>query len=313
MKRLELTDRNCDIIYRTGVALLCLAAFASMAYLASSTSLWLDEIFEVDYCSSNTLHDIIFVDPFTPPLYNIVAWTWYRIAPYGELWLRLPSIVFVVACMPFIAMAGRRIGGRRTGFTAAFLLLINAKVYTQCALSFRAYALLLFLATVYVYLYIRRLQTVNEKVTWSYCIVMGIVVLALGYTHYFGVLLACMFFLVDLYLAVRARLKGIGLKVAVSYAIPVLFYLPWLYVAFGALGKLTAPGSTEIHWQNSTAQTNIHGLLYWLCGECAETLGLFHVAAIMLLVVSVYRSYKREFVWRAEMPPPRLTRRTSPT
>lgn len=294
-----------DRVYHVGLALVCVVAFALMTYLAATTSLWLDEIFQVDYCLSSSLLDVVLIDPYTPPLFNIIAWIWYQLVPYGEVWLRLPSIVFVVASMPLAAATGRRIGGRRTGFLAAFLLLINAKVFTQMGLTFRTYALLLFLSTLLVYLYVRRTQTPKDKTSWKLSVASGATMLALGYTHYFGVLLACAFFLVDVFLLVRGHLNGIRRKVLVSYLIPVVGYLPWVWVAFQTLFAAranAAAGFSVDTWQGTGDAVNIHALLYWLCGECAETLGLFHIAMIVIVVVGVYHCYRHRFVWQEEMP-----------
>lgn len=296
-----------DRIYHAGLALLCAAVFAYMLHLAQSSSLWLDEIFQVEYCRTSSFLGIVTIDPYTPPLFNIIAWCWYRLVPYGEAWLRLPCIALVVGSLPLIAMTGRRLSNRRTGFIAAFLLAINAKVFTQMGLTFRAYALLLFLSALVVYLYVRRVQTPFEGFSWRLSIAYGLAMLALGYTHYFGVLLCCMFFLVDLYLVLRGRLRGIVGKVLLSYGIALVGYLPWLAVAFGTYAKATASQagsavSSVNQWREQGLDTNVHGLLYWLCGECAETLGLFHVAAIIILVIAVSRCVRHEFKWQEEVP-----------
>lgn len=291
-----------DLVYRIGITLICVAELALMLPLAADSSLWLDEIFQVDYCRSSTLAQIIVIDPYTPPLYNIIAWFWYRAVPYGEIWLRLPSVLFVVASLPLMAAAGRRIGGRRTGFLTAFLLLINAKVCTQLALSFRSYALLLLLASLLIYLYVRRMQTPAEASSWRMAAAYEATMLALGYTHYFGILLACAFFAVDLVALARGRLQGRRLKTFLPYAFAVAGYLPWIPIALGTLiGARTriATGMTVDHWQNDP---NLHNLLYWLCGECAETLGLFHIALIIIFVVAVYRCLRKQFDWEHGLP-----------
>lgn len=302
-------ERLYDRIYHMGLASLCAVVFAIMLYLASGSSLWLDEIFQVEYCRSSTFVGIITIDPYTPPLFNAIAWCWYRLVPFGEAWLRLPCIALVVASLPIVAMTGRRLSNRRTGFIAAFLLAINAKVFTQMGLTFRAYALLLFLSALVVYLYVRRVQTPFGKFSWKISVAYGLAMLALGYTHYFGVLLCCVFFLVDLYLALRGRLRGIVGKVLLSYGIALVGYVPWLGVAFGTYLTATGAGalddsavSSVSQWREQGLDTNVHGLLYWLCGECAETLGLFHVAAIIIIVIAVYRCTRREFKWQEEVP-----------
>ena len=300
-QRMVLYDR----IYHFGLFLVCAVTFVLMTYLAATTSLWLDEMFQVDYCLSSSLADVILIDPYTPPLFNVIAWLWYQVVPFGEVWLRLPSILLVVGTMPLIAATGRRIGGRRTGFLAAFLLLINAKVFTQMGLTFRTYALLLFLSALLVYLYVRRAQTPKEKTSWKLSVASGLAMLALGYTHYFGVLLAFAFFLVDMFLLARGHLNGIRRKVLLSYLIPLVGYLPWIWVAFQTLFAARARVATGMSvdtWQGTGDAVNIHALLYWLCGECAETLGLFHIAMIVVVVVGVYHCYRHRFVWTEEMP-----------
>lgn len=294
-----------DRIYHFGLLVVCIVTFVLMVRLAATTSLWLDEIFQVDYCLSPSLSDVVLIDPYTPPLFNIIAWLWYQVVPYGELWLRLPSIAFIVGALPLVAATGRRIGGRRTGFLAAFLLLINAKVFTQMGLTFRTYALLLFLSALLVYLYVRRTQTPKEQTSWRLSVGAGFTMLALGYTHYFGVLLACGFFLVDVFLLLRGHLKGVRRKVFASYLIALIGYLPWIWVAFQTLATArahAAAGSSVGTWQGTGDSINIHALLYWLCGECAETLGLFHIAMIVVVVVGIYHCYRHQFVWIEELP-----------
>ena len=293
-----------DRIYWAGLSLLVVATAVLMCYLAATTSLWLDEVFQVEYCRTSSLAQVLAIDPYTPPLFNLIAWCWYRVVPYGELWLRLPSIAFVVGSVPLVAACGRRIGGRRTGFLAAFLLVINAKVFTQMGLTFRTYGLLLLLSTLLVYLQLRRMQTPMERFSWRLTAAAAATMLALGYTHYFGVLLACTFFAVDLYLLARGRLDGIRGKVFASYVVAVVGYLPWLAVVAHSFAHLSSAASSSAvnHWHDAAAAVNVHSLLYWLCGECAETLGLFHVAAIVVVVVGVYRCARHEFDWRAEMP-----------
>lgn len=302
----ELTAADCDRLFWAGVTLLCVLAFAVMTWLAANTGLWLDEIFEVEYCrEAATPLDIVLIDPYTPPLFNLIAWCWYQLVPYGEVWLRLPSILFVTLAALLLALTGRRVGGRRVGFVAATLLLINAKVITQCALTFRTYGLLLCLGALLTYLHVRRVQTPNERLAWRFSTLYALTLLALGYTHYFGVLLACGFFVVDVVLAVRGHLKGACPKVFAPYAVAVVYYLPWLSVALATLSAATSSEST-IQWQAHAADVNMHEALYWLFGECAETLGLYHIGLVLIVVVGAWHCVNGTFEWRRQTPPAAL-------
>lgn len=300
-----LREENYDRIYHIGLTALMLVSFIQMMQLAAQNSLWLDDMFQIDYCRSGSILDVVTIDPYTPPLFNIIAWLWYRVVPFGEMWLRLLPIIFVTASLPLVAACGRCLGNRRSGFLAAFMLVLNAKVITQMAMNFRTYALLLFLSCLFVFLQSRRLRTPTEKLTWKMSLALAASMLALGYTHYFGILLIIPFFLIDLYLIVRGRLNGARLKVLAPYAIAVVLYIPWMMIALQTLGKIQSvnmAGDGAKHWQGGGGDVNIHGLLYWLCGECAEVVGLFHIAAIIICVMSAYRAYKREFSWHEELP-----------
>ena len=298
-------EKKYDFVYYAGLAVLILVAFAQMTVLASQSSLWLDDMFQIDYCRSGSIGDVIMIDPYTPPLFNIVAWLWYRVIPFGEVWLRLLSISLVTACLPFVAACGRLLGSRRSGFLAAFMLVLNAKVITQMAMNFRAYALLLFLSCLFIFLQVRRMRMPVNELTWKSSVGLALSMLALGYTHYFGILLVVPFFFVDLYLLARGRLNGARLKVFVPYALALVFYIPWALIALKTLGHAQATamaGEGVGHWQNGGSDANVHALLYWLCGECAEVVGLFHIAAIIVCVTALYRAFKRTFVWTEELP-----------
>lgn len=290
--------------YYLSLAALSLIIISSLFALQPGLSLWLDEMFQVDYClNSKSIAEIISIDPYTPPLFNIIAWCWYQIVPYGEIWLHIPSTCFVIASLFLIAATGRRLHGRFVGFLAAMLLVINAKVFSECLFTFRAYALLLALSCLFVYLYIRRIQTPVNQISWKMSAGLAIVILALGYTHYFGVLFACMFFIVDLYLLIRGRLAGARLKIFLPYAIALVCYIPWLKVAFATLAK--AKVNTLAHsWQATAAggAPNMHLFLYWLSGEVAEVLMLFHFACITCIITIIWRVYKHEYKWHEELP-----------
>lgn len=287
-------------------ALIVLAAVIVIAFfnLQQGLSLWLDEMFQVDYCrESSSLLNIICIDPYTPPLFNIIAWVWYRLVPFGEVWLHIPSLCFVIISLFLIAAIGRRLHGRMLGFLAAMLFVVNAKVFSECIFSFRAYSLLLVLSCLFLYLYIRRIQTPANEISWKLSAAMAITTLALGYTHYFGVLFACMFFIIDLYLLARGRLNGARLKVFAPYCFALVCYLPWLKIAFATLAK--AKTNTLAHsWQNamSGGAPNFHSFLYWLSGEVAEVLMLFNIACVTCIIVNIWRIYKHKYEWQKDLP-----------
>ena len=301
----ENRERIRGCIYFVGLFALAGFSFAWLFGMAAQNSLWLDEVFQVGFCLRPTLGEAIFADPAAPPLFSIIAWLWYRVVPFGEAWLRLPSIVFVILSMFAVAAAGRRLGGRTTGFIAALLLILNAKVVCELALNFRAYGLFLFLSSLLVYLYIRRIQTPPEKLTWKMSAPLALVMFALAYTHYFGVLFIAVFFAADLYLLARGRLHGARAKVFMPYLACALLFLPWLSIPLTALPRVQGQamhGDGVSYWQDGGDKANLHELLYWLCGECAEMLGFLNLAIIIICAASIYLVYKKRFDWRKQLP-----------
>ena len=291
-------------IYYAALVALAVVIVVSFFNLQQGLSLWLDEMFQVEYCrTSPSLLNIICIDPYTPPLFNIIAWCWYKLVPFGEVWLHIPSLCFVIIALFLIAATGKRLHGKMLGFLAAMLFVVNAKVFSECIFSFRAYSLLLVLSCLFLYLYVCRIQTCAEKLTWKLSVSLALTTLALGYTHYFGVLFACMFFIVDLYLLACGRLGGARLKVFAPYAFALLFYIPWLKVAFATL-NIAKTNVLAHSWQSiiSGGKPNFHSFLYWLCGEVAEILMLFNIACITIIIVSIWRIYKHKYEWQKELP-----------
>jgi len=121
----------------------------------------------------------------TPPLYYIFEWLWTNGLGFGKDVgdLRFPSAVFGTLTVPVVYLAARELSAsRRAGVFAAALVALNPFLvfYSQEA---RAYALLILLVALGLYLFARALQepTARRLGAWA-----GVSILALC-THYFAV------------------------------------------------------------------------------------------------------------------------------
>ena len=75
------------------------------------------------------------VDLTKPPLYAWLVVTSFAAFGDSEAAGRLPSVLAAIGCLGAVYVLGRRRGGERAGFLAAFLLLLTAKFLWQARLA----------------------------------------------------------------------------------------------------------------------------------------------------------------------------------
>jgi mannosyltransferase len=118
----------------------------------------------------------------TPPLYYLLAWLWSKAAGTGQIDLRMLSAIFGTLTIPVAFLAGRELGSRRAGLVAAAFVAVNPFLvwYSQEA---RAYALLVLLGALGLYLFARALRTPSERNLTLWVVASGLALC----THYFAV------------------------------------------------------------------------------------------------------------------------------
>ncbi|MDX6637107.1 MAG: mannosyltransferase [Solirubrobacterales bacterium] len=120
----------------------------------------------------------------TPPLYYVLAWGWSHLFGHGAIGLRSLSALFGTLTIPAAYLAARRLASGRAGLVAAGLVAFNPFLiwYSQEA---RAYALLILLTGVGLYLFVRALETPTPSAYAAWAVGSA---LALA-THYFAAFL----------------------------------------------------------------------------------------------------------------------------
>jgi 4-amino-4-deoxy-L-arabinose transferase-like glycosyltransferase len=113
-----------------------------------------------------------------PPAHHLLLAAWGSLAGYGEIAMRLPSLLFAAAAIMLAYLLGRRLMSRQAALAATFLLAINV-LHQQYSQAATMYAMLAFLLTLCVY----GMLSDNEWLAASGFI--GAI-----YTHYFGFYLA---------------------------------------------------------------------------------------------------------------------------
>jgi mannosyltransferase len=207
-----------------------LVAFTLRMYKASTTLMWGDEGFSV-YSASRDLYAITFegkdVDPH-PPLYYYLFHFWLTLAGTSELSIRFFSIFFGTATVAFIYILGKRLFDARVGLISAALYAI-APFAVHYAQEVRMYALVMFLGTLTMYVFVRWLgeaRSVTSAGQARSALAFFLSMLLTQYTLYQS---AFLFVAQGIFLLpyLKSRFHFVLRWLAVSIAI-VLLFIPWL-------------------------------------------------------------------------------------
>ncbi len=231
--------------------------FGLMIRYADRASFWYDELAQVGI-TKGTIGEAIALslsatEP-VPPLTEILLTIWYHIAPYGERWLLLLSIVSVTAAIYVIGLTGEKLEGKTTGIFAVIFCASNSAVWTMQALEYRAYPLVMLFSSLTLYFYVER-NASGQAVCWR--VLYSIALLCLGTTHYFGMLLCGMFFLADVYLYVKKRIKW---QTVFNYLVP------GLVCSILVINLFRFVGAYDGSWAPKPTLTNVIALLHTLSG-----------------------------------------------
>ncbi len=195
----------------------------------TTSYVWLDEMFSLE-AARLTLGDLfsfVVQDVVHPPLFYTMLKVWVAVGGDSLLWVRLfPFLISVAALIPFIMLCRElRLGVAETN-TALMLVSVNGFLiyYSQ---EVRMYSPLFFFSVCSLWLFTRYLNNTENALRKLF--VLGIVNLALVYTHYYGWLLVATQFVL-LMLWDRRKFKPFLWMLSVLG----LLFAPWAY----AVGKV---------------------------------------------------------------------------
>lgn len=154
-----------------------------------------------------------------PPLYYVILHFWTSVFGGGDIAARALSGIVSVATLPFLWLAGKRVGGRTVAWVTLFLGLTSpfAIYYATTA---RMYSLMVMLSV----LGFLALQRAMDRPTRGRLLAVTAVTAALLYTHYWGLYLVLV---TALWLGWRARHSGTGRPVLRYMGAGALLWLPW--------------------------------------------------------------------------------------
>lgn len=211
-------------LYKIISIILLFLMFAFMCYDASKQSFWIDELdWTISFFNKANIFDMLHAlstKGYNLPLYYIVMFPIYKIAPYGELWLLLPNFFAIIFGILILKKIREKIGGKDLGFASLCIAVTSYVLITQSGFELRPYAFLFLFSTWTLYRFINLLELDSKKNKILYAISM----ILLAYTHWYGCLIIVFYFLAD---AIRFIRKKIKLSFILPYIFLGITFLPW--------------------------------------------------------------------------------------
>lgn len=151
-------------------------------YTLGSESLWLDEAIIWHRVKDGPLNFLFDWDADTQgPIYPLLIWGWSKLFGFGEIAMRVPSVIFGVLSIHAIYLLGRRLFNNTAAMWAAVFAAINPFLlyYSQEARPYTVWLWASLMAIWYLVRFMERHSRVNER-GW---IILTLIAL---YTHPYG-------------------------------------------------------------------------------------------------------------------------------
>jgi mannosyltransferase len=249
-------------------------------YDVSSKSFWFDEAVSAEIAKLpwSQFFLVLWKREANMALYYGLLHFWIHIG--STVWIiRFFSVLISVATVPILFLLGERLFGRKAGLLAAWLLAINA--YHICyGQEARAYALVVFLATLATLLFVRNVQDPASARWGSYAAVCALAV----YSHFFGGLMVIahgvsLFYLKRKEAPWRDFLRGVFWFAALVVPVAIFVF---------------KTGAGPINWIQTVNLESISGFLAAFAGNGGWKLVLLDAFAGILAMIGAWKLWHKE-------------------
>ncbi|MFT4115727.1 hypothetical protein [Bradyrhizobium sp.] len=230
-----------------------------------------------------------------PPLSYVLDWLWLRLHGPSELGFRLYHAAFVVGGVSWLAFVQWRQLGRLATLVSLGFLVLSPKLI-QAGVEIRAYPIFFALTCVQTGLFLR-LVARPPKVDLKILLLFATVCMAAVYTHFYGIVSSCAFF-VGLGLAFVRRPAALATIICVFAVLAVGSVPLWLFVLGATQVPLYVPANATAPAIADTSIFQYVGYLLKLVGDAANMVSipaaaLFFSGAIALVGASAIAAGRR--------------------
>ena len=284
--RIKILNLITEHQYELVAIVIALVGFTIMISLGNYKSTWMDDSATMGIAAKNrSLGEVIELilreESTTPPLYT-VAWHYFsKLIPVGTgalaLWARMLSIIANTIGFYVGAMVVRRGWNKYVGIIFELFLITSNALIVNSGFAVRSYGFMILMPLFLLYAIILRLEDGKENKTKTTVVHIS-AILAICYTHYFGILTCFGLFLYECYLFIKKRYSY---KFIFSYMVAGAVYLPWLIINY----LITREQWGNAFWISPPTFGSIIDILNWLVSSQE-----FAILCVMIgFFVTIYR------------------------
>ena len=259
--------------------------------ISINQSLWLDEAISATAVTSLPLSELLnqfMIGDFNPPLFNLVLFYWLKIFPAGELFIRLPSLIFGLLTIVFVYKIYLLIFKDKKGAIISMALLATSPLHVYYSQEARMYSLAALTTAGSMYYFIKLLKEKNSLFTIHY----SLFTILMLYSHYLCWFILAVQFLY-LFLYKKSKLKFF----IFHFSFLIFLYLPWLPNFLKQLSMGFQESQENVVWKSlSTPSIKTVALLpvKFIIGRTTfANKGLYY---LLMFVLILFFSY---FIWHA--------------
>lgn len=264
-------------------ALVAIFATILMISQADVQSFWYDELCQIAFVNGGMkkalIHCLAF-DDVTPPLFSVMLSLWYKIAPYGEHWLLLISIIPVGLSIFLIAYLADRLRGYEYAILTEFLFGFCPSIWNTAAFELRSYAfLLLFLILSLILLFVGEGTKKNS-------FFLSISMCCLVMSHYFAMIA---FGWLIFYALIMYREKRCKKETLWAFVPPAVCIVGWFSSVF-AFWNIYGKGTLTLGWQEIPNWFSVCKLFSYFSGY--QTWLLIIIALSLMMPLQIMKRQK---------------------
>ena len=261
-----------------GIALL---QFAHAVHYSGVQSFWFDELCEISWSAqANSLFERMIADAVPRPIFSCFFYFWYKLAPYGEMWLLLPFELGTSIGIYLVGLCAERCKNSLAGLFASLFAAFSSCILINCSYEIRSYPFYFCFGAALLYLNLKRWEHPGHETNLE-IVKASIVMTLFAGMHAHAVIICALLFCVDLYQFFRYKIR---ICCIIPYAVAAVSYIPTLVISIRN-GAFAANW-----WMGVPTLQDLKSLVLFLCGdvEVVRACILFMAAVLLAWKIVTY-------------------------